>query len=1433
RSRGRRDSYGTSADQRYDYDDEDRYARRPGHRRDMRDDLDDFIADEDEDDDSHGHNTGRGRRDHHALQDEDDELPEGGDEANLDEDGYERESGRSGTRSRHAMAHVVPGIAGLGLDADSWHNIYEVFGDGTEYDFALEVAPPGRRPAGGDYDDYDDEDEDGLRGPGGRPADVQLKDLFEPAELERKLMTDADNEIRARDIPERMQLRLRTLPALAVRGASAAEDESEPTMIRRLTGDEVEAATEWALQHFLRPTVTEGRAFEEYTAAVLNVIRFVGQDFLEVPFILANRRDYLVYSKEVAATLPRRSRDTDYDYGRDQPPADGSRDDVEGNDDSRLILSAHDLWTLFEVDTKFRAFTQRKREVAELVRRLRNVEAEEPAGSPYSLAYIRASLDQIRTVEEVHDLVEYLHLLYGAKFLAVRRATTAAAQAGDTDDLKRPPKHALYDRCRKSPVAAFAARAALASQKFAVNYVEQTQTHFVDTPSEGLDALADQFVNGEFHTPAKVVRAAQAMLAQEISYDPLIRSQIRAACRYYATVTVTPTAKGEHLVDNLHPYYPFKFLRAKPVTAFLGSGQFLDILKGESDGLLRVRIELSQEQGVLDTMAQHYVGGYFSEIAAQWDGFRREVLALAFREYLLPLADRYTRDWLRSESEECVGQAVQQALETKLNVQACRPPALAQTENPRVLTVTPAEGQNARSQGVAWAALDSRGQLVDQGVLMDLRDPDNAREFVDLLGKRRPDVVGVAGTTTASKRLLEDVQLAVEDYQRSANLNAESMTVTWVDDETARMYRDSPAGREQFPQLTSPLRYCVALGRALQDPLAAYAALGPAVRVIAHHPSQTLLGEDVLGRYVERAFVNVVNRVGVDVNRAVQFPHLAATLPYVAGLGPRKVASVLKRLEVVAGGRLDSRAALIINQVVTRVIFMNCASFLRVVPCTYDVLDDTRIHPEDYALARKMATDALEVEVEDEADDDDNPSLHVEELMHSDPAKLNELLLEDYAQELEKQLQQPKLEVLRGIKRELQHPYADPRRPYRPPTAERVFTMLTGETDDSLWVDQVVVATVQRVRERFAICKLDSDLDGFLPVSRIMEDRVEQVSDVLSEGEALPCVVTQINREKFSVDLSARPSDLEYARAQNGKRHPPLDPYFDYDADQVLTARHRREAQREAASASLGTRATRVINHPLFKSLRSREAEEYLADRPIGDVVIRASSRGRDHLAITWKVADGVYQHVDVVEEGGQGPDSDRTLRVGEDATYSDLDELLASHIEPMAKRVEAMMAHPKFTAQTQDEVGVTLRSACNAKQSGDYAFVLAPDRPGWFLLAFMANPRAAVQTWKVQVCPNAYKLGNAAYASVGELINGFKRMQMNKARSSASGSSRPHPSSSGGRQSRFDRGPTGMSGGSGGGTSSHRSSSTATSGSSWDRRPVPSSSSAQPDFGW
>ena len=51
--------------------------------------------------------------------------------------------------------------------------------------------------------------------------------------------------------------------------------------------------------------------------------------------------------------------------------------------------------------------------------------------------------------------------------------------------------------------------------------------------------------------------------------------------------------------------------------------------------------------------------------------------------------------------------------------------------------------------------------------------------------------------------------------------------------------------------------------------------------------------EDLLNA-LHLEFINRVNEVGVDVNKAVTNPHTAALVQFISGLGPRKGGALLK-----------------------------------------------------------------------------------------------------------------------------------------------------------------------------------------------------------------------------------------------------------------------------------------------------------------------------------------------------------------------------------------------------------------------------------------------------------------------------------------------------------------------------------------------------------
>ena len=78
-----------------------------------------------------------------------------------------------------------------------------------------------------------------------------------------------------------------------------------------------------------------------------------------------------------------------------------------------------------------------------------------------------------------------------------------------------------------------------------------------------------------------------------------------------------------------------------------------------------------------------------------------------------------------------------------------------------------------------------------------------------------------------------------------------------------------------------------------------------------------------------------------------------------------------------------------------------------------------------------------------------------------------------------------------------------------------------------------------------------------------------------------------------------------------------------------------------------------------------------------GDVIFRPSSKGEDRLTVTWKVAENVYQHIDIKEQGKINSFSlGSSLFIGNEE-YEDLDEIMARFINPV--RAHSLMTSFKF----------------------------------------------------------------------------------------------------------------------------------------------------------
>ena len=86
-------------------------------------------------------------------------------------------------------------------------------------------------------------------------------------------------------------------------------------------------------------------------------------------------------------------------------------------------------------------------------------------------------------------------------------------------------------------------------------------------------------------------------------------------------------------------------------------------------------------------------------------------------------------------------------------------------------------------------------------------------------------------------------------------------------------------------------------------------------------------------------------------------------------------------------------------------------------------------------------------------------------------------------------------------------------------------------------------------------------------------------------------------------------------------------------------------------------------------------------------------------------------------------------LKIG-DQTFEDLDELIVTYIEAVARKVEELMAHPKYRPGGTNALNehLTALTQANPKMSA-YGFCQS-EKPGYFNLGFKLSIRGPPMRW-------------------------------------------------------------------------------------------------------
>ena len=438
-----------------------------------------------------------------------------------------------------------------------------------------------------------------------------------------------------------------------------------------------------------------------------------------------------------------------------------------------------------------------------------------------------------------------------------------------------------------------------------------------------IESIANKYVKGEVSSVADALQGARHIMAEWINERTDIRNNIRYQLEKFATINtkVVKTKSEDEKAQKFRDYFDWSESLSR-----IPSHRLLAILRAESEGFIRVKIEIDDERALTKIE---------DRIIRSPDSYRDA----CSEQIELAIADAYKRLLLPSLSNEALQIAKEKADESAINVFAKNLKQLLMGSplgEKRVLAIDP-----GFRTGCKVVCLDKRGDLKYNETIYPhppKNDSKGAMKKISSLADAYKIEVIAIGNGTASReteslirriRFKNDVQVFV------------------VSEAGASIYSASKIAREEFPNYDVTVRGAVSIGRRLQDPLAELVKIDAksiGVGQYQHDVDQTKL-KSSLDTVVE----SCVNAVGVNINTASK-----SLLSYVSGIGPKLAENIVDYRS--KNGAFTSRDDIKKVPRIGDKAFEQGAAFLRIKD-SENPLDNSAVHPERYDLVEQIAKD--------------------------------------------------------------------------------------------------------------------------------------------------------------------------------------------------------------------------------------------------------------------------------------------------------------------------------------------------------------------------------------------------------------------------------------------------------------------------------------------
>ncbi len=434
---------------------------------------------------------------------------------------------------------------------------------------------------------------------------------------------------------------------------------------------------------------------------------------------------------------------------------------------------------------------------------------------------------------------------------------------------------------------------------------------------DGIASVARRFVGKEVASADDAIQGALDIIAEWISENNGVRQSVRSAFAREAVISAKVVKGKEEEGANFQNYFDFTSQLKR-----CGSHKLLAIRRGEKEGFLRVDISVDRQRTV-ERIASRFVksGNEASQLVekAVDDSYKRLVKPSIENEFAAS-----SKDEADDNAISMFAQNVRQLLFA---------PPLGKA---RVLAIDP-----GYRTGCKVVCLDEQGNLLHNDVIYPTPPRSDvamsAKKITNLIETYRIDAIAL-GNGTASRE--------TERFLRSLRYNRD-VKVFVVSEDGASIYSASKVARDEFPDKDVTVRGAVSIGRRLLDPLSELVKIDP--KSIGVGQYQHDVNQAKLKKALDFTVESCVNTVGVNLNTASK-----ELLTYVSGLGPQLAQNIVAyRAE---HGDFRSRRELLNVPKLGPKAFEQSAGFLRI-PGGDNPLDNTAVHPENYAVVTEMASD--------------------------------------------------------------------------------------------------------------------------------------------------------------------------------------------------------------------------------------------------------------------------------------------------------------------------------------------------------------------------------------------------------------------------------------------------------------------------------------------